>query len=349
MSDDALRSPLAFFESVLGPYAPLDPGIRDYAAQWAADDEQPTNVWAQLQERRNRGYAAGIIQRVHKQESLLPSAAMLYITAFYDPTLSSDYIESLVIRHIVDKYAPDDVQAALLSHMQDTHSPWCGVSLYEHSDEVRRLSVRFSETGWRLDGVLTLDPGTLVGDLNLVYSDGLFLLPRQRDDGSDNFRVTQPDHMWVLLQDSHAWVMGTREDADTLLLEMRMIRAALGAVARLGRRQQEQPPDDVNLRAALALAWAAMQAGDDTAREVAGLYSDTYQRFRLLARLARNYGFPRPIVPVEDGLTDDSETAQALLADLSEYLSPELDAEPLAERVAQAYLRKFESAISLLK
>jgi hypothetical protein len=343
MSDDALRSPLAFFESVLGPYAPLDPGVRNYAAQWAADDGSDP------QQQRDRGYAAGIIQRVHKQESLLPSAAMLYITAFYDPTLSSFYIESLVIRHMVDKYAPDDVQPALLSHMQDTHSPWRGVSWYEHSDQVMRVSAGVDDAGWYLDGIITLDPGTLVGDLNLIYSDGLLLLPRYRDDGSDNFRVTQPDYVRVKLQDSHAWLIGTREDADTLLLEMGMIRAALGAVARLGRRQQEQPPDDVNLRAALALAWAAMQAGDDTAREVAGLYSDTYQRFRLLARLARNYGFPRPIVPVEDGLTDDSETAQALLADLSEFLSPELNAEPLAERVAQAYLRKFESAISLLQ
>src|SRR5690606_27572702 len=44
---------------------------------------------------------------------------------------------------------------------------------------------------------------------------------------------------------------------------------------------------NATVRSALALAWATAQSADYTARELPGLYSDSYQLFRLLAHLSK--------------------------------------------------------------
>lgn len=368
MSFDLLRSPLAFFESVLGPYAPLDPGIVDYAAWWAAegytlaDGSDDARLLA-------RGYAAGIIRRVHVQESLLPSFAQLYITGFYAPWIAGLFGGCLVTRHIVDKYALDGVRDSFLARLQATENPALGSFHLSTSDT--RFTARATTDGWRLAGDDAPLDGVVDVTLFTAYPEGaqaevLFLVPKSGDDGSANRGKSGQ------LRDSLAYLMATPDDGPALRMEIETLNRAFGTIIWLGAAQGDFARHEISLehvdglRTALALAWAAAQTGDDTAREVAGLYSDAYQRFRLLAVLAEfqcleiaNSGKSVPGGPtqarVEHALAklpaQVFDQGPPLLAELAEFtdaaapLGRKEEAKAWAQVLAQAYARKFEAAV----
>lgn len=406
MSFDALRSPLAFFESVLGCYAPLDPGIVDYATWWQAesdargDGSEVTRVLA-------HGYAAGIIRRVHVQESLLPSFALLYITTFHAPDIAAHYAGSLLTRHIVDKYAPNGMRESLLARLQSTNHFWQGglwINLL--TSKATQLIARRDGDGWRLSGEL-FACANLTADVALVSAqvDGedtvaVFLVPRLRNDGSLNIHLANPEADAlpmgnVTLRDSHALLMATPTDGAALRTEIHTLVLAFGNVMRVAVAQRMLVDADsalsergtavathvADLRAALALVWAAAQVGDDTAREVAGLYSDTYARFRLLAQLAHFHSMKimdalaawldtlilsanerRPdgssiLLTEPQGLSNTYPVYRLLVAELVEYTDAETAAvltnvaiPPYIRTalMAQAYMRKFSAAASLI-
>lgn len=372
MSFNRLRSPLAFFEAVLGPYAPLDPGIFEYAAWWASEgDKLARNAAGQSDERLLAcGYAAGMIRRVQVQESLLPSFTLLYITGFYDPWIAGLFSDCLVTHHIVDKYAPDNVRAVLLAQLAALENPsQGGVWLPPEG----RFTARATADGWRLTGDGT--PRHDMVDLTLfpAYPEGtdteaLFLVPKLRDDGSLN-RVKSGQ-----LHDSLAYLMATPAESAALRMEIQTLSQMFATIAWLGAAQRDladpqASPEQIDaLRVALALAWAAVQVGDDTAREVAGLYSDTYRRFRLLALLAevQTFTLAGAVTTVKDGPTLERverrlaqfpaalfELAPPLLAELAEFsdaAAPTAStdaARAWAQVLAQAFARKFEAAARL--
>ena len=373
MSFDLLDSPLAFFQSVLGPYAPLDPGIVDYAAWWAseADARAHRDAGPDSAGMLARGFAAGIVRRVQVQESLLPSFALLYITAFHDPWIATIYADSLVTRHIVDKYAPDDVRASLLARLEATENPAQGSFWLPALDT--RFTARATTDGWRLTDDGSSAYGAADFTLVVAYPEGveteaLFLAPKLRDDGSPN------TGQGGALSDSHAYLMATPAESAALRMEIETLTQAFGAITRLGASQRnfadgEPTPERVeSLQTALALAWSAAQAGDDTAREVAGLYSDSYQRFRLLAHLAelQSLEIVWAATSVISGPTEgDVEGAPAklpsevlsmgppLLAELGEYTDADApstrreDVKAWAQVLAQAFAHKFKAAARL--
>lgn len=229
MSFDLLSTPLRFFESVLGPYAPLDPGIVDYAAWWQAEGAPIADAidragvpmlrthdrigrrvdeilyppeYARL---LARGYAAGVVRRTHLQETLLPGFALGYITSFYDPGLYCPYTVSSATRHIVDKYAPEPQRAAVLERLHAAESAWQGATWMTEfgggSDLGASVATvaRRDGDGWRLTGdksfcsnvgaEVALVVARPEGAADGVRGLALFLTPRQRDDGSLNYTV----------------------------------------------------------------------------------------------------------------------------------------------------------------
>ena len=353
MSFDLLRLPLAFFQAVLGPYAPLDPGIVEYAAWWASEGRTLADGSNDAR-RLSRGYAAGIIQRVHVQETLLPSFALLYITAFHNSDIATRYAESLVTRHIVDKYAPDDVRESLLARLHATENPaQGGIWLPQASP----LAAHAATDGWRLTGDDLPNDGAV--DLMLVAA---------RPDGTDG------DALFIaprLQADSLAYLLATPGESTALRMETETLCLLATTIIRLGAAQHDLSHSEVasepadGLHAALALAWAAAQAGDDTAREVAGLYSDAYQRFRSLAHLAelQSLEIASAVASISGGPTGQRveqipgqlpaellRYAQQLLAELAEFTGAagpparQDDANAWAQALAQAFKRKFEAA-----
>ena len=363
MSFDLLRSPLAFFQAVLGPYAPLDPALVDYAATWETDgalisaaiDRAGAPHLRQFDRfgRRvddilyppdyarllARGYAAGVVRRAHVQETLLPGFALGYITSFYDPGLYCPYTVSLATWHIVDKYAPDSIRDAVMERLHAPDDAWQGATWMTESGggsdlgaSVVTRAARHGD-GWRLTGdkyfcsnvgaqvalVVARPDGVAAGLRGLA----LFLVPRLRADGSLNYTVRRlkdkiATHSVptgeVELRDSEATLMGSLEDGLSLILEVLNLSRAANSIASVAlaqralydaytfacervvfgqrlidqplmRRQFEQRYQ--RLREALALAWATARWGDYTARELPGHYSESYQRFRLLAHLAK--------------------------------------------------------------
>lgn len=363
MSFDLLRTPLRFFESVLGAYAPLDPGIADYADWWqsegaaisAAVDRAGVPTLRQYDRFGQRvddilyppdyarmlaqGYAAGIVRRAHVQETLLPGFALGYVTAFYDPGLYCPYTVSAATRHIIDKYAPDPQRDGWLDRLHAAEDTWQGATWMTEFGGGSDLGAsvltvaRRDDTGWRLTGDKSFCSNVgaqvaLVVARPADAADGvrglaLFAVPRLRDDGSLNYTVRRLKSKTathavptgeVELRDSQAALMGTTGDGLSLILEVLNLSRAANSIASValaqraladaydfaaqrvvfGRPLIEQPlmrrqfdHRFAALRAALALAWATTQTGDYSARELPGLYSDTYQLFRLQAHLAK--------------------------------------------------------------
>src|SRR5690606_26163636 len=141
----------------------------------------------------------------------------------------------------------------------------------------------------------------------------LFLVPRLRDDGSLNYTIRRLKDKTathsvptgeVELRDSQATLMGRVEDGLPLIMEVLNLSRAANSIAAVapadlaladawacasergvvGRRLIHQPlmrrqfdTHHATVRSALALAWATAQMADYTARELPGLYSDSYQ------------------------------------------------------------------------
>jgi hypothetical protein len=374
MPYDLHSTPLAFFESLLGAFAPLDDSLLDYAAWWQHHGASvvPTPDLASTFTDDNlnapdvrqliaRGYAAGVVWRAHTQETLLPCFALLYITAYYAPPIARLHAQTLACWQIVDKYAPDGPRERAMARLQAADSPWHGALLFGDTTTPLPLARR-DGAKWRLDGVAPrMDTAALVA---------------ARVDGTPALFLLMPP------SDGDAVLLGEVEDGPALMTEARhlcdMADAIIDVAAILGASagQANARPDP--LRSALALAWAAAQATDYTARELAGVYSDSYHTARLLTLLARHHSHTVAVdvaqatadnllsrlvgdivtLLAEDairgGLLDDladdadSETLRALRQQLDTLPATEREAtvEPvisaLSSIAAQAYMRRFD-------
>jgi len=286
-----------------------------------------------------RGYAAGIVARAVDEESLLPGYGLGYVTSFFDPGLYCPYTVSLGTVVAVHKYAPQEVREAVLPRLlRRDGGVWQGATWMTEAGGGSDLGANVHTVArpagdrWRLSGdkyfasnagaeaaVVAARPE---GAEDGVKGVALFLVPRQRADGSLNYRIRRlKDKIAtrsvptgeIELDDAEAWLLGEAEQGIYLVMEVlnvSRIANAIGSAALLqralaeavtfarqrqafGRTVIEQPlfarqlnDGWDNWRAAFALAWAAAEELDAVWLERPP-YSERYHRFRLLAHLAK--------------------------------------------------------------
>lgn len=291
--------------------------------------------WAQLQQ----GYRAGVTWRIFGEHSLLPSYQLGYVTSFYDTGLYCPYTVSMSTAVPLSKYGAEEVKARFLPPMlRQEESVWQGATWMTEarggSDLGAHVDTVASPRGehWSLTGdkffasnagaELAVVAARVEGAPQNVRGLALFLVPKQRADGSLNYFVRRLKSKIatrsvptgeVELRDSEAYLLGKPEWGIYLILEvLNLSRVAncVGSVAlaqralaeaytfargrvAFGKPIVEQPllrqqfeERMRNLRAASALAWYAAQLLNEVWQETPP-YSERYHFFRLVAHLAK--------------------------------------------------------------
>lgn len=295
----------------------------------------PPDYWAMLR----RGYRAGAVWRLFEADSLVPSYELGYVTAFFDPGLYCPYTVSLSTAIPLSKYASDDVNARFLPPMlRRDDTVWQGATWMTETGGGSDLGAAVETVAvpdgdrWRLTGdkyfasnvgaelavVAARPEGAPAGVRGLA----LFLVPREREDGTLNYHVRRlKDKVAtrsvptgeVELRDAEGYLLGSQEIGVYLILEVlnvSRVANSVGSVALMqramadalefaaGREAFGKPIVEHpllrhqfearhhDLRAAFALAWGAVRLLDEVWQETPR-YSDRYHLFRLVAHLAK--------------------------------------------------------------
>lgn len=100
-------TPLATLRAMLGPNVPDEAACAAYedALRSASSEAEVTDA----------GYRAGVVWKALVQETLLPAFALGYITAFYATSSFRLHAHSLIVAHVIDKYAPEPARAPLVA------------------------------------------------------------------------------------------------------------------------------------------------------------------------------------------------------------------------------------------
>lgn len=295
----------------------------------------PPEYWAMLR----RGYRDGVVWRLFDAGSLVPPYLLGYVTAFFDPGLYCPYTVSLSTAVPLFKYASADVRERFLPRMlRRDDSVWQGATWMTEAGGGSDLGAAVETVAvpegdhWQLTGdkyfasnvgaelavVAARPEGAPVGVRGLA----LFLVPREREDGTLNYHIRRlKDKVAtrsvptgeVELRDAEGYLLGTPEMGVYLILEVlnvSRVANSVGSVALMQRaladaltfaegreafgrpivehplleHQFEARYDD--LRAGFALAWGAVRLLDEVWRETPR-YSDRYHLFRLVAHLAK--------------------------------------------------------------
>lgn len=285
------------------------------------------------------GYRRGVLWRVFAEQSLRPSYLLGYLTAFNDPGLYCPYTVSLGTAVPLFKYGTEALKKTCLEPMlRRDERVWQGATWMTEikggSDlgtNVETRGVRRGN-GWRLTGekYFASNVGAELAVVAARPADApsgvrglaLFLVPRQRSDGSLNYRVRRlKDKIAtrsvptgeVLLEDSEAFLLGAAGKGIYQILEVLNISRvanAIGSVAlaqralsealRFAARREafgrpiEQHPllarqireRRLGLELAFALAWEAVRLLDRVWQQTPP-YSAEYHQFRLVAHLAK--------------------------------------------------------------
>jgi len=285
------------------------------------------------------GYRAGVVWRAFEEASLLPAYALGYVTAYHDPGLYCPYTVSLATAAVLDKYGDAGLKARFLPQLlRRDGTAWQGATWMTEvgggSDLGGAVTTLARPWGdrWLLTGEkyfasnvgaeLAVVAARPEGGPAGVRGLALFLVPRQREDGTLNYVVRRmKDKIGtrsvptgeVELRGSEAYLLGKPEWGVYLILEVlnvSRVANAVGSVALvqralvdaasfaarrwafgkpiiqhpLLRRQAERRWQQ--LRAAFALAWEAVDQLNEVWRQ-SPPYSDRYHLFRLLAHLAK--------------------------------------------------------------
>ncbi len=286
-----------------------------------------------------RGYAAGIISRVFEHDSLLPFYRLGYLVAYHDPGLYCPYTVSLATAVALHKYASDEVRERFLPPMLRTDEEvWQGATWMTEIRGGSDLGSNVDTTAfadgarWRLRGEkyfasnvgaeLAVVAARPEGAPDGVRGLALYLVPRERADGTRNYRIRRlKDKIAtrsvptgeVELCDSEGWLLGAAEQGVYLILEVLNLSRVANAVASAALAQRaldearafaaqrvafglpvlEQPllraqfaARRDGLAGAVALACAAARELDAVWR-LRPPYDARYHRFRLLAHLAK--------------------------------------------------------------
>lgn len=283
MQFDVIRSPYALLCDMVGPTA-YDAVLKDYDAWWdqegraisdAVDrvrtpwvrmfnaagqrvDEilYPPEYWRMLK----RGYLSGVLWRSFRDQSLLPSFLLIYLTSFYDCGLSCPYTVSLSTALPLSKYGDSALKERFLAKLlRQDDRVWQGATWMTEikggSDlgaNVATVAVPDGEA-WRLTGdkyfasnagaelaVLAARPkGAPAGVRGLA----LFLVPRYRKSGELNYTIRRlKDKIAtrsvptgeIELRDSEAYLLGRADDGIYVILEVlnvSRVANSLGSVA----------------------------------------------------------------------------------------------------------------------
>jgi acyl-CoA dehydrogenase len=283
MRFEFLRSPHSFLLEVMGS-TPYDAVLQESEAWWKQEGQgiseavdragtpwvrmfdmegkrvdeilYPPDYWRMLKQ----GYAAGVIWRAFRDQTLLPSFLLIYLTSFYDCGLSCPYTVSLSTALPLSKYGDTTLKARFLPGLlREDSAVWQGATWMTEikggSDlgaNVETQAVRDGNT-WRLTGdkyfasnagaelavVAARPKGAPAG----VRGVALFLLPRQRQDGQLNYAIRRlKDKIAtrsvptgeIELRESEAYLLGTADEGIYLILEVlnvSRVANSIGSVA----------------------------------------------------------------------------------------------------------------------
>ncbi len=295
----------------------------------------PAEYWTMLK----KGYEAGHVWRVFEKKSLYPFFHFGYITSFFDPGLYCPYTVSLSTAIAIAKYGKGELATRAFQELTRQHNPsqgatWMteirGGSDLGYAVETRAFHVEnrnYTLTGEKYFASNAGAEWALVaarpeGRPQNVRGLALFLVPRFRDDGSLNYRIRRlKDKIGtrsvptgeVVLDQSHALLLGDEEQGIYLILEVLNISRVANSVASLavahralsdaftfaqhriafGKPILEHPLLRRQFRDfrellldAHALTWATVAHLEKVWNEHPP-YSQTYFVFRLLAHLAK--------------------------------------------------------------
>lgn len=295
----------------------------------------PPDYWRMLRE----GYQAGAVWRGFAG-AFTESFLVGYVTSFYDPGLYCPYTVSFSTAAAVDKYAAPLIRERFLPPMLNRdESAWQGATWMteirggsdlggtvetvarQHGDRWTLTGDKYfcSNAGADVAVVAARPEGAPAGTRGLA----LFVIPRQRPDGSLNYHVRRlKDKIAtrsvptgeVELRDSEAYLLGelghgiyhimevlnlsrVSNNIGSVALAQRAIADALSfAQGRqvFGKALVEQPlmnrqfEDRLNeLRESFCLAWESACLAEAVWREPAPRYSDQFHLFRLVTHLAK--------------------------------------------------------------
>lgn len=286
-----------------------------------------------------KGYRAGAVWRAFEENSLVSCYLLGYVTAFYDPGLYCPYTVSLATAVALDKYGDDKLKARFLPKLlSPDDTVWQGATWMTEAKGGSDLgatvetAAKLAGDRWLLTGdkyfgsnvgaelaVVAARPEGAAGDVRGL---ALFLLPRQRENGTLNYCVRRlKDKIAtrsvptgeVELRLSEAYLLGQPEGGIHLILEvlnLSRVANSVGSVALMQRALadalefaeqrrafgkpiiehsllRKQFEDRVgDLKSAFVLAWEAVERLDAVWRQTPP-YSDSYHLFRLVAHLAK--------------------------------------------------------------
>ena len=286
------------------------------------------------------GYRAGIVWRVFSQNELTPFFHFGYLTAFFDPGLYCPYTVTLGLAHVLHKYGSQTLQQRFMPHLlKRDDSFWQGATWMTEigggSDlgaTVKTHATPAGEGRWRLNGekyfasnvgaelaVVAARPDDAPGG---IHGLALFLVPRQRQDGTLNYHVRRlKDKIGtrsvptgeVELRNSEAWLIGKASEGIYLIMEILNISRVANSIASIALAQRairdaarfaagrelfggyliRKPMAKQQFRyrlsmlnAGFRLAWEAVDLLNNVWR-LEPPYSDRYLLFRLVAHLAK--------------------------------------------------------------
>ena len=229
MAFDAIRSPTAFLQHVLGEVPHLHvlssdevwwesegkaisdavdragtPALRMFDRFGDRVDEilYPPEYWKMLR----RGYQSGVVWRAFEEKSLLSTYLLIFSTSFYDPGVCCPYTVSLSTAVPLSKYGGQELQDRFLPPLlrRDT-SVWQGATWMTEIKGGSDLGANVETLArpvagrWLLTGdkyfasnvgaELAVVAGRPQGATPDVRGLALFLLPRHRADGQLNYFV----------------------------------------------------------------------------------------------------------------------------------------------------------------
>ncbi len=362
MAWEKIRSPAAFLEDRLGDLplrAELEAYDAWWRAEGRALSEgvdRAGTPWVRTFDRLGRrvdeilypggyrrllleGYRRGVVWRAFESGSLVPHYLLGYVTAFHDPGLYCPYTVSLSTAVPLDKYGTPEVKARFLPPLlRRDEGVWQGATWMTEvkggSDLGAAVETVARPDGdrWRLTGekyfasnagaelavVAARPEGAPAGVRGLA----LFLLPKERADGSANYRIRRlKDKIGtrsvptgeVLLEESEAYLLGRPEQGIYLILETLNLSRVANSVASValaqralaeawafagervafGRPIREHPllahqfeERRREVEAAFALAWEAVRRLDGGLRQTPHS-TPTYHVCRLVTHLAK--------------------------------------------------------------
>jgi len=234
------------------------PWVRMFDAEGKRVDEilYSPDYWRMLK----RGYRAGVLWRAFKDQSLLPSFLLIYLTSFYDCGLTCPYTVSLSTALPLSKYASPAIRERFLPKLlREDDSVWQGATWMTEIKGGSDLGANVETVAtpqadlWRLTGdkYFASNAGAEVavaaarpkGAPGGVRGLALFLIPRWREDGALNYTIRRlKDKIAtrsvptgeIELRDSEAYLLGTADEGIYLILEVlnvSRIANSLGSVA----------------------------------------------------------------------------------------------------------------------